>query len=177
MTLIAFSRGKPYPLQYPQQDSAVADFLRTGGNRLLIMLSGMNSREEYSFRSGMIKAGFMYQNGALLWLFRFYDNKGLPLFTFDAPFDVRVIPADERQLHNIENTEQRLLIDLHAVDENGILRAIRAVTLSPGMTVAFLMAVQEQLSTADNGQRQMQKWLLSQPDELTKLVTMEVIGR
>jgi hypothetical protein len=144
--MITLSRGQPYPLQHPNHDTAVADFLRTGGNRLLIVLSGMNSREEYAFRNGMITGGFLYNEGGMLWLFRFYDNKGLPLFTFDAPFDARLIPADDRQLHSIDNAEQRLLIDLHAVDDKGILRAIRAVTLPPRLTLSFLSAVQEQLA-------------------------------
>lgn len=170
------SRGQPYPLEYPKQDSAVADFLRTGGNRLLIALSGMTGAEERAFRNGLITAGFMYLDGALLWLFRFYGKDGRPLFTFDAPFDARLIPAEELQLHNIDNAEQRLLIDLHAVDDKGILRAIRAVTMSPGMTLAFLSAVQEQLATAA-GERQMAEWMRQQPDELANSIKMEALGR
>lgn len=171
-----FSRGQPYPLEYPKQDSAVADFLRAGGNRLLIVLSGMTEMKEQSFRFNTVRAGFLYKDGALLWLFRFYDNNGHPLFTFDAQFDARLIPADDCQLHSIDNAEQRLLIDLHAVDDKGILRAIRAITMSPGMTLAFLSAVQEQLATTA-GERQMAEWMRQQPDELANSIKMEALGR
>lgn len=174
--MILLERGKPYPLQHPKQDAAVADFLRRSGNRLLIVLSGMNAREENAFRHGMITAGFLYQDGALLWLFRFYDNKGIILFTFDAPFDARVIPDDDRQLHDIDNAEQRLVIDIHAVDDKGILRAIRAVTLPPTLTLSFLSAVQDQLATSA-GERQMALWMSKQPEQLSVTVKLETLGR
>jgi len=173
---IILQRGKPYPLQYPKQDAAVADFLRSGGNRLLIVLSGMTSAEERAFGSGMITAGFLYQDGALLWLFRFYGKDNRPLFTFDAPFDARVIPDADIQLHNIDNAEQRLVIDIHAVDDKGILRAIRAVTLPPSLTLAFLSAVQEQLATTA-GAQQMAVWLQQQPEQLANLIKLETLGR
>jgi hypothetical protein len=176
MTTTLFSRGQPYPLQMPSEDSAVADFLRSGGNRLLIRVSDMNSREENAFRSGLITGGFLYKEGDLLWLFRFYDNKGLPIFTFDAPFDARLIPSDDRQLHNIDNAEQRLVIDIHAVDDKGILRAIRAVTLPPALTLAFLSAVQDQLSVTTGG-HQMALWFNKQPEDLAKTIKMETLGR
>lgn len=175
MTTI-LSRGQPYPLEYPKQDAAVADFLRSGGSRLLIVLSSMTSADEWSFRNGMITAGFLYKDGALLWLFKFYSKAGRPLFTFDAPFDARLIPAEELQLHNIENAEQRLLIDLHAVDDKGILRAIRAVTMSPGMTLEFLSAVQDQLATAA-GELKMAEWMRHDPAHLADTIKMEALGR
>jgi hypothetical protein len=174
---ILFSRGKPYPLKYRNQDGATADFLRIDGNRLLIVVSDMNSKEEQSLRSGMVTAGFLYQDGALLWLFRFYGNNGRPLFTFDTPFDIRLIPPEMRQLHNIDNAEQRLLIDLHAVDEKGILRAIRGMTLSPKLTLAFLSAAQDQLAASATGERQMTLWMMHRPDQLVEFTKMEPLGR
>jgi hypothetical protein len=87
-----------------------------------------------------------------------------------------LIPADDRQLHNIDNAEQRLLIDLHAVDDKGILRAIRAVTLPPALTLAFLSAVQDQLSVTTSGRR-MAMWFSKQPEELAKIIKMETLGR
>lgn len=99
---VLLSRGEKYPLSIPTNstEGATADFLRTGGNRLLIILPGMDAKEEKALRTGIIKAGFLYQDGALLWLFQLYGDKG-PLLTLDAPFDVRLIPADDRQLYDI----------------------------------------------------------------------------
>lgn len=173
---ILLSRGQPYPLQCPQDEGAVADFLRTGGSRLLIVLHGMSSKEEQALRGGRVTAGFMYEEGDMLWLFSFYSKRGSLLFTFDAPFDARLIPADERVLPNIDNAEQRLLIEIHAVDETGILRAIRAVTLSPALTLAFLSAVQEQLSVTTGGHK-LPLWFAKQPADLANDINMETLGR
>ncbi len=172
---ILLSRGKPYPFPLPQQDSAVADFLRSGGNRLLIVVSDLTSAEEQAFRNGMITAGFLYKNGAMLWLFRFYSANGKCLFTFDAPFDARVIDANDRQLYNIDNQEQRLVVELHVVD-HGIIRALRAVTLSPKLTLTFLSAAQEQLATT-GGQQQLAIWMQQQPEQLANTITLETLGR
>lgn len=93
-----------------------------------------------------VEIGVSDQGGAMLLLFQFYGNDGKPLITFDAPYDVRLLPTDNRSLHNIDNAEQRLAIEIHAVDEKKILRALRVVTMPPSMTMAFLSAVQDQLA-------------------------------
>lgn len=90
--MIKLSRGELYPFEIATQDTAVADFLRPGVNRLLIVLSNMTTQEERSFRYGTITGNFLYKNGAMLWLFQFYSQSGELLLTFDAPFDARLIP-------------------------------------------------------------------------------------
>ena len=100
-----------------------------------------------------------------LLLFQFYGaGAGKPLITFDAPFDIRLLSAAKRNLHNIENSEQRLAIEIHAVDEKKILRALRVVTMPPSMTLKFLSAVQDQLA-AINKPGMMAEWLQQQPEE------------
>lgn len=169
------SRGKPYPLEHPIPDVAVADFLRESGNRLLISLSDITSAEEQVFRYGVIKAGLLYQDGAMLWLFKFYDQDGKAYFVFDAPFDARLVPRTDLQLYSVDNPDLRLLIDLHVVDDQGILRAIRAITMSPSLTLQFLSAVQDQLSAIGGGQ-QMSKWMQLDSDQLAHHVSLEVLG-
>jgi len=98
-------RGKPYPLPINHGEGAAAQFLMQSGNILQIVLPGMDSKEQNALRSGMIKAGFLYEGGAMLLLFQFYGSDGKPLITFDAPFDIRLLSKDKRNLHNIENPE------------------------------------------------------------------------
>jgi len=99
------------------------------GNILQIVLPGMDGKEQNALRSGMIKAGFLYEGGSLLLLFQFFGaGAGKPLLAFDAPFDIRILPSNKRNLHNIENPEQRLAIEIHAIDEKKILRALRQLT-------------------------------------------------
>jgi hypothetical protein len=170
------ARGEPYPLPLVQTEGAVVLFLMKSGNFLQIVLPGMHSKEQTALRSGMIKAGFLYEGGAMLFLFQFYGGDGMPLITFDAPFNIRILPVDERNLHNIDNERQRLAIEIHAVDEHKILRALRVVTMPPDMTVKFLMAVQEQIAAIDKP-GVMDKWLQIEPNELIKQCETWVLGK
>jgi hypothetical protein len=170
------ARGEPYPLPLVQTEGAVVLFLMKSGNFLQIVLPGMHSKEQNALRSGMIKAGFLYESGSMLFLFQFYGGDGRPLITFDAPFDIRILPVDERNLHNIENQEQRLAIEVHAVDEHKILRALRMVTMPPDMTVKFLSAVQEQMAALYKF-GVMATWMQQQPNELIKQCETWVLGK
>jgi hypothetical protein len=170
------ARGEPYPLPLVQTEGAVVLFLMKSGNFLQIVLPGMHSKEQTALRSGMIKAGFLYEGGAMLFLFQFYGGDGMPLITFDAPFNIRILPVDERNLHNIDNERQRLAIEIHAVDEHKILRALRVVTMPLDMTVKFLMAVQEQIAAIDKP-GVMDKWLQIEPNELIKQCETWVLGK
>ncbi len=159
-------RGKPYLLPINHVEGAAAQFLTKTGNILQIVLPGMDSKKNNALRSGIIKAGFLYEGGSMLLLFQFYGpGAGKPFITFDAPFDIRILPVTERTLHNIDNPEQRLAIEIHAVDEKKILRALRVVTMPPAMTLKFLSAVQDQLTAIDKP-GVMAKWLQIEPQDL-----------
>jgi hypothetical protein len=174
--LITLTRGEPYPLPLLQSEGAAAQFLTKTGNILQIVLPGMDAKENNALRSGMIKAGFLYESGSMLFLFQFYGGDGKPLITFDAPFDIRILPVDERNLHNIENQEQRLAIEVHAVDKHKIIRALRMVTMPPDMTVKFLSAVQEQMAALYKFGA-MATWMQQQPNELIKQCETWVLGK
>ncbi len=176
MKLIKLARGEPYPMHLQTGEGAAAQFLLKTGNILQIILPGMDAKEETALRSGMIKSGFLYESGAMLLLFQFYGSHGKPLITFDAPFDIRLLSSDQRELHNIENAEQRLAIEIHAVDENKILRALRVVTMPPAMTIKFLGAVQEQLAAIDKP-GVMAAWMRQQPHELIKKTETWILGK
>jgi hypothetical protein len=175
--VIALERGKPYPLEISKQDGAEACFLMRGGSFLKIRVNDMSRDEEKALRYGTVKAGLLIDGAALLWLFEFSDDQG-PVFTFDAPFDVRAIPTNHRDLPNTENpTESRLLIQVHAVDECGILRGIRGVTLPPELTRKFLGTVMDQLTAVDSGQAAHERWRRLEPVALASMTTMMVCGR
>lgn len=176
MDMIKLARGEPYPLPLEHGEGAAAQFLTKTGNILQIVLPGMNAKEKNALRTGMIKAGFLYQGGAMLFLFQFYGSDGKPLITFDAPYDIRLYPANRRNLHSIENEEQRLAIEIHAVDEKKILRALRLVTMPPPMTLAFLSAVQEQLAAIDKP-GVMAGWLQREPHDLINTTENWILGK
>jgi len=173
---IKLSVGEKYPLPIPKNEGAHAEFLRDG-NILKIRLDSITPVEEKSLRTGTVKAGILTAPGAILWLFRFFDKKERPLLTLDAPFDARLIPTDQIQFHNIQNSEQRLLIEMHAIDgSTGILHAFRVVTLPPEIALQFLCAVQDQLASVV-GEDVYRLWMQKEPVELFKMAKTCVIGK
>ena len=166
--------GKPYPLPTPSQEGASANFLVSSGNTLQINIPDLSKEELFALKKGTIKAGFLYDKGDMLWLFQFFDKKG-PVFTLDSPFDVRLIPSDLLALHDITNDQQRLVIDIHVVD-SGILRALRGVTMPNELTINFLAAVQDQISTSQKNSS-MANWLQQSPDQLCRSTKMFALGK
>lgn len=169
-------RGQPYPLALPEHDGASAHFLAKGGSLLAIRVNGMTAAEEKALRTGIVKAGLLVDGAALLWLFQFFGDRG-PALTFDAPFDARLIPLDRRDLPSTETPASRLLVQVHGVDERGILRCLRAVSLSPGLTQRFLSAAMDQLASVESGDGRHRDWLQQDPAVLARQAVMEVCGR
>ncbi|TBB56263.1 hypothetical protein ELH44_22320 [Rhizobium ruizarguesonis] len=139
--MITLSRGATYPLPIRAVEGATANFLTDSGNLLQIGMPNLVRTEVRSIRQDPMKAGIVLDGPLILWVFQFET------IIFDAPFDARVIPTEARRLPNIENERQRLGIDVHLVDTaSNVLRGLRHVTLSPGLTRRFLIAVQDQLA-------------------------------
>jgi hypothetical protein len=177
MNHIILERGKPYPLPITINEGAAAQFLIKGGSILQVRLPEMTAAEEWALRNGLLKAGLLAANGAILLLFQFYDKNGRPSLTLDCPFDLRLVPPEKRQLHDIESGAERLLFEVHAVDENNILRGLRAVTLPAPLTLAFFSAVQDQLASSLLGDAQHAAWQRREPVEICATVDMQVCGR
>lgn len=172
--MIELSINQPYPLPTPSCEGASANFLNKNGNVLQINISNLTDGELLALKKGKIKAGFIYERGDLLWLFQFSDKRG-PVFTLDAPFDARRIPHDLVALHDITNERQRLAIDIHVIDR-GTLRALRVVTMPPKLTVQFLSAAQEQLSTLQSGTA-LSFWMSKPADTLARETALYELGK
>lgn len=166
--------NEQYPLSVPVE-SARAEFLRDSGNILLIALAGISDYEANALRRGPMRCGLLAKNGAILFLWQFRDESGKLVFTLDSQFDARIIP--DIALHNIENSGQRLMIDVHIVDiDTGLLRGLRDITMPPGLTVKFLSAVQDQLTTHETGKEQIQRWMGEEPYTLAEQTKMWLMG-
>lgn len=170
--------GQPYPLPLPLQPAygAAAQFLMKSGNVLQICLPGIDGQELTALRSGVMTAGFLYEAGALLWLFQFHKPDGKPLLTFDAPFDFRLLPYEQRDVPVMDNPEQHLAIEVHVIDERQITQALRYITLPPELTQKFLSAAQAQLNSASSGRAAMETWFKAQPDQLARQAAMWRLG-
>jgi len=172
---VSMSVNELYPFELPLEEGAVSDFLRSSSNRLLVVMPDISAYEAKVLRKGEMRGGFLAKNGAMLFLWQFMD-KGKRLITLDSPFDSRVIP--DINLHNVETTETRLVIEVHIVDSvSKIIRGLRSITMPPGMTLEFFSAVQDQIANTCSGEKQHQKWMMSQPHDLTKRTQMWLLGK
>lgn len=168
--------GERYPFKLPGTEGAIADFLRPSVNRLVVAMPDITEQEVRAMRQGEIRGGFLFKNSAILFLWQFVDpDTNAPVLTLDSPFDARFIK--DIRLDDITGAEDRLLVEGHIVDTaTNIIKGLRAVTMPPDMTVAFLSAVQEQLSSQQSGTEQMQAWMAYQPVDLIKQTKMWVMG-
>lgn len=142
MTIFAVESKYPFPVF---QEGAQANFLCTAGNILLLSLSDISNQERLAFKKNPIKCGMIVDQPLILFLFDFGTGG-----QYDAAFDATLYKHEDLQLYDITNKEQRLLIEIHAVDfRTQILKVIRAVTMPPSLTLNFLSAVQDQLSHFD----------------------------
>jgi hypothetical protein len=161
--LVLLNVGGDYPLKRNAAEGLTANLLLKTGGHAQIVLDGISKEEEAVLRKGVIKAGILYDSGAMLIIFQFYKNNK-PFFTFDAPFDIRILPPDVRDLPDINKPVDRLAFDIHIVDsQTNTIRGLRYITMSPDMTLFFLSSVQDQLASLQNGDAVHALWLQHDP--------------
>ena len=176
MSFETISVNEPYPFQLPSAEGAISDFLRPGSNRLLIAIHGITKDEEKALRKGQLRCGLLAKNGAILFLWQFRNNRNDPIFTLDSPFDARLI--NDIQFYDVKSTETRVNVDVHVVDmSTQLVRALRSITMPPGLSLEFLSAVQDQLASHEAGKEQMQRWMRKEPYELSKQTQMWLMGK
>jgi len=166
MNTITLTCGELYPVPVTESEGAIAQFLIRPGNFLQIVLPGMTATEQTAIESGMIVAGLLYEHGAMMLFFQFYGGEK-PEITFCAPYNVRMLPADNRVLPNIDSPRQRFEFEIHAIDGDKILKVTRKTTMPPDMTIIFLSAIQDQLATPEKP-GVMRGWQERKPDYLIK---------
>lgn len=166
--------GCTYPRKIPGAEGAIADFLRSY-NTLIIAMPEINKYEAQALKKGALQCGLLSKNGAVLLLWQFSDKQGRPILTLDSPFDARNIP--DIKLHDVTNDKTRLLIDIHIIDSaTNIIKGLRAVTMPPDLTIAFLSATQDQLTNVNNGDSQMKIWLQKEPNKIIVTTKKYLMG-
>jgi hypothetical protein len=70
-----------------------------------------------------------------------------------------------------------MMIQVHGIDGQGILRSLRGVTLSPELTAAFLAAVMDQVASAASPQATLDRWQQIDPQLLLRMTRMSECGR
>jgi hypothetical protein len=168
--------GKPYPLPYRQVDGAAAQFLTHCDSILQVCIQSPTSDEIWALRKGNMYAGLLVLPSAILWLWQFCGPNKKPLLTFDSPYDIRLLSPEQRCLMDIENERQRLLIQVHVIDERGLLRGIRAISLPADLTRKFFAAVMDQLACPVPSEVAMHAWMQRDVTDLARETGMQVCG-
>ncbi|EKA5635966.1 hypothetical protein OKZ62_001870 [Vibrio navarrensis] len=165
-------KGEAYRHELPVQDGAIAEFLRPNQNRLLIAIPNITKSERDSLVNGPLMAKLHYcdKTYGLIIIFSF---AGLSSLDFDCPFNASIIP--DIQLDNIDATEGgRLAIEVVCVDSSTReIVALRYVTMSVDMSLAFMHIVHKQLASNFNSESA-ERWvdkqqLIYAPEELAEL--------
>ena len=170
--MIMLSRNAPYPFPFHMTDGATANFLTTSGQTLLLTMANAARSEIMSVRNDPVKAGLIQVGPLLLWVFV------IGSLIFEAPFDVRRISPEIRDLPNIENDRQRLGVEIHLVDTaTAILKGIRYVTLPASLTRRFLAAALDQLADPRNMSAYLAKYHRMPVTSLPCLANVEPCGR
>lgn len=172
------SLGELYPFPLRQTEDEEVQFLIKPWNMLQIVLPSMDSQAEQALRTGMVKGGLLYRNGAMLWLFQFYSDSdgGKPLLSFYAPFDIRQLPPDQRYLEGDFREQRQRLVEVYGIDSNAILRAVREISLPQELMLEFMDAVHDQLAENNTGQQQIHQWLALDMSALMVQCKMWVLG-
>lgn len=118
---------------------------RGGQHELVLFMNGITPEELAAYRSLPLKLGFTYQSGVvnLLW-------KPTGAGWSDSPYSPWALPTSaERVAPEVDlSHEVRALLQVVLVSANdGIVRVLRAVTMSPAMTRELHKAIAEQMAS------------------------------
>ena len=141
--------GKPYNPSRRQWEERYVYQYRQGGHELLIFLKSPTKEEVKAVESGTPEFALFVQQPTIWFLSRFAPG----LTWSDTPYSWHLVLGDEKQIpQEFEREGQRMLLSVLLIDaDTGILRAMRAVSLSPDFSRALHAAIQTQIETGYPG--------------------------
>lgn len=134
--------GKRHPtLKAPVPQGAFFNW-SAGGAELLLSVERPTESEAADVRRGEAELALAVVPPAVWLLFRV--GRSFPWS--EAPYCVHLLPADQRpDLSAFPSPESRLVLHVVLVDRaTAIIKAMRAISLSPGFTTALIEAVRRQ---------------------------------
>jgi hypothetical protein len=134
--------GEPYIAGRNRFPEAVQYSFRGGQHELLFWIAEPTDREILDIRRGDCEFALFEEQGALWFLYRFGKTFGWS----DAPFSIWRVAAHERQLPEPGDESRALLLVILVDAATGIVRGLRAVSLSRALTAALHRAISAQLA-------------------------------
>lgn len=133
--------GEPYIAGRTRFPEAVQYNFRGGQHELLFWVAEPTDREILDIRKGDCEFGLFEEQGALWFLYRFGESFGWS----DAPFSIWRVAAQERKLPEPGDGSLALLQVILVDAATGIVRGLRAVSLSRALTAALHRAITAQM--------------------------------
>lgn len=152
--------------------------LNSSGFMLYLKMSGILPVELNAIKQGVMLGGFKYKQGAVLAIIYFRDKKGI-VNSFDLPFDIRKVSEENRAgVMNVtpDGKTDRYSVLMTLVDESNTIQALRYITMHPDCTKKLHHMLQEQLSSKEDSDVQIDKWYKHSTAELAKTTMMYVWG-
>lgn len=116
-------------------------------HELRFFFKNPSNYEIEAIRKMPVQFGLFIRDEMIFLIYKFMDYKKLkPAIDGDCPFSIHLVPADKRSLPELPTTEEeRVMLQILLIDaDTGILKVIRAVSLSHQFSVALCSAIIEQ---------------------------------
>jgi hypothetical protein len=128
----AYAVGKPHPYAdaLPRQQGMLAQYT-PGGISMHVLLNGCSQADVRAFKCGGATFGLLPLRGGYAWLMR--DD----VAHWDAPYSPGIDPPENQGLPWCDDElmpESRATLVLILADERRIVRAMKLVSVSPGLT-------------------------------------------
>ncbi len=135
--------GKPYRPGVPRLAPGINYNFRGGQHELLLILDKLKPSDIEEVRKGPCEFGALVFERIVFFLYRF----GSAIEWSDAPYSIWQLPEDERIAPERPSPESRALLTVILVDaDHNRIEALRAVTLSPVVTLTLQGAIAVQLA-------------------------------
>lgn len=148
--------GKLYSPNRTKWDENVEYNYRSGAHELRLFCPSPIAKEIADVQSGQVRLALYPYLDVIFFCFKFGEQPWS-----DSPYNINLVPADERQLpEDADTAEQRRLLTTFLIDANtGILKVIRVVSMSPQFTRMIHAAIwkQNEQSLPDNYDAQIQR--------------------
>lgn len=168
--VVQLAVGQPYPLPIGFEGAA-AQLMMDSGSIIQIAIPGCLDSEKKLLKKGKMFSGIIVEQPMILLVLKFGD------LIFECPFDARIIPAENRRLHDITDDNQRLFVQIHVVDTQvNIIKALRGITFSPKLTLQLFLAIQDQLANYGDFQAVYAKYLNKDLLQLAAMANLSACG-
>ena len=136
---ITLAVGRPHPLwaKLPSRDEGMTALYDEGGVTLILILHEWSDADTLAFRSKGLKFGLLPMRGGYTWLL------WTGLCVFDMPYTPWLEAPEHREPAWSQGglgAETRLFIKIHAIDQTGTVRVLKAATASPHFTRVLAQA-------------------------------------